>query len=167
MNPNRQVCQKTMSPNAPAIMAAAGTDHMVGKPDSAVEQSIRIWSHPAGDFRPRNRSQTRENKGGRKMAKVSETYPQAGAEWYVAEDLKTGPLTVKVAGAETDNTLGEPAIVLTFMDQQKTLRLNKTNARSLAARFGDDTDGWLGKEFMMAAVDVEYQGKIVKGIRIL
>ena len=56
--------------------------------------------------------------------------------------------------------------ILKFDKSEKGLILNKTNARKIAAMYGDEMDDWIGKKIILAAEDVEYAGQMVKGIRV-
>ena len=100
------------------------------------------------------------------MPKVSEYYPD-NAAYFRAEDL-TSALPVKVATVEVDDSFPEqgPDIVLGFESVDRKLRLNKTNAQTLSAKFGDEADAWIGKEFTLVRVSATFQGKTVPAIRV-
>ena len=104
------------------------------------------------------------------MPRVSGTYPQKqGGDLpglLNAGNLKTGPSTLTVATAAEKVIKGEKKLVLGFAERKEQLICNMTNARDLAARFGDDTDAWVGKSVQLVVVPVSYQGKSVPGIRI-
>lgn len=100
--------------------------------------------------------------------KISERYPKGGeVTWFKADDFKSGPQTFTITTVEVDTTLDEEALVLVFHDSEKGLRMNKTNARALAERFGDNTDGWIGKTVTLARVPVTYQGQNTYGVRVI
>ena len=46
-----------------------------------------------------------------------------------------------------------------FRDHQKGLVLNKTNATTIAAVHGDETDNWIGKELEIFPTTTEFRGK--------
>jgi hypothetical protein len=57
--------------------------------------------------------------------------------------------------------------VVFFEEVSKGLVLNKTNAATLTTLFhDDDTDVWAGKRVKLVAKDVEFQGKMTRGIRV-
>lgn len=86
-------------------------------------------------------------------------------------DFEQGGVTYTISHAESgdvgtaDNPDYKP--VLYFEETEKGLVLNKTNASTLTTMFGtDDTDDWIGKQIKLYSKDVEYQGKMVRGIRV-
>ena len=96
--------------------------------------------------------------------KVSEAFPN-NSKWLSASDLQGHEVKVQimqVTVAEFDNG-NKPALM--FAGKNKGLALNRTNAKKLAAAYGDDMDGWLGKEVIIYPEVVEFQGKQVDSIR--
>lgn len=55
---------------------------------------------------------------------------------------------------------------LTFDGKQKRLVLNKTNAKTIAKMYGDDTKKWIGKKITIYATTCEAFGETVECIRI-
>jgi hypothetical protein len=49
---------------------------------------------------------------------------------------------------------------------EKDFVINKTNAGTIAKIHGDDTDDWEGKKITLFVTEVEYQGKVMPGIRV-
>jgi hypothetical protein len=68
---------------------------------------------------------------------------------------------LEAVGAEKEN---KPVVY--FVDSQKPLVLNRTNADRLAHRFGDDTAAWIGATVKVYSELVSYQGKTMEGIRL-
>jgi len=99
------------------------------------------------------------------MTDINSIYKSTGTNLR-ATDLgdKSWPLTIQEVEeyAFDDGT----KLILRFTKGDRGLILNKTNARKIAAMYGTDTDSWLGKEIVLAAEDVEFQGDLVKGIRV-
>lgn len=62
-----------------------------------------------------------------------------------------------------DNT---QKICLHLRDYDKGILLNKTNATTIAAYAGPDTDEWGGKQVVIYVAMVDYQGKSTEGIRL-
>lgn len=98
--------------------------------------------------------------------KMSEAFP---SKYLKAEDLKGQriPVTISHVSMEDvgdDNAAQKP--VLYFQGSQKGMVLNKTNANQLVYLYGDDTDGWPGKQVELFTMMVEYQGRSVPGLRI-
>jgi hypothetical protein len=100
------------------------------------------------------------------------------SEMYPSPWLKTGDVsgvgqnfTMKGVNMEEfkDPTTQEKEVkpVLYFVETDKGLVLNKTNARAVVKMFGDDTDAWAGKRVKLHLEEVESFGKTVDGIRIV
>ena len=56
--------------------------------------------------------------------------------------------------------------VVHFKDTQKGLALNKTNARTIAALYGNDTRSWIGKRVTLFATTTTFGRETVECIRI-
>lgn len=56
--------------------------------------------------------------------------------------------------------------VLFFTRGKKGMVLNKTNAKEIAALFGNDTDGWVGKKIELFATKITAFGKEMDAIRV-
>ncbi len=57
--------------------------------------------------------------------------------------------------------------VVYFLDKEKGLVLNKTNASMIQKIVGSpDTDNWVGEKIKLKAVEVEFQGDVVNAIRV-
>lgn len=86
-------------------------------------------------------------------------------------DAEDGGLIVTISGCKRE-TLGngkeaEDKPVLYFEETDKGLVLNKTNANTITDLMGtDETDEWEGRKIKLYAKDVEFQGKMTRGIRV-
>ena len=56
--------------------------------------------------------------------------------------------------------------VLYFMDRQKGLVLNTTNANTIQAAYTNQTDAWRGKPVILYVTQVQFGGRMVDGLRI-
>lgn len=56
--------------------------------------------------------------------------------------------------------------VIEFEGIEKAFVCNKTNAMTIAERFGNETDDWVGKELQLDVTWVDFQGKQVESIRV-
>jgi hypothetical protein len=95
--------------------------------------------------------------------KLSEAFP---SNILKSEDLQGREVAVVIASAEIEPVGTERKLVLTFQGKKKSMICNKTNAGRIALMYGDDTEEWIGKEILLFADFVEFQGKSVKGLRI-
>ena len=116
------------------------------------------------------------------MANVIEVYRQyeenayAGDNWnylnstnVVSENLNNTMLTIKNAEVKKLGQ-GEEArnkVVLSFNETPKQLALNSTNSKIIAAKYGDDTDRWTGKQISLIVVRKNFAGKLVDGIQVV
>jgi hypothetical protein len=104
-----------------------------------------------------------------KMADYSNLYASE-SKFLKADDLKGRAIKVKISDAKvepmTQDPSGDQKLVIYFEGKEKGMALNKTNFKVLASSFGPDTDEWLGKEIEVFSMDVEYQGKLVPGLRL-
>ena len=101
---------------------------------------------------------------------INDVY-QSSSNFLKAVDLKgqTIPLTISEIGTHVFDE-GTPKqktqIVLSFEGKDKKLGLNATNARTIGALLGDDTDGWIGKQIKIYPTKTEFAGQTVDCIRI-
>ena len=78
------------------------------------------------------------------------------------------PLTIK--GFEVERMEGrrgvESKFVISFVETDKKLILNKTNAQIIAMLHGEETDGWKGKQINVYAEDVRAFGETHRVVRV-
>ena len=101
--------------------------------------------------------------------KISEEF---GGSYLKAADLKGKQVRVIIDNVSRelfrDDKGGEAQkLVVWFRGKEKGLVLNKTNAESIAAMHGDDTDDWTGREIRLYAANVQAFGEMMKAIRIV
>ncbi len=53
-----------------------------------------------------------------------------------------------------------------FEGHTKGLVCNKTKAVAVDEAYGDDTEAWTGRDIVLFVLNVEYQGKVMPGIRV-
>lgn len=73
-------------------------------------------------------------------------------------------VTISEATVETVGQDDERKIVLAFRGKEKRMIVNRTNGDTLAQAFGDEIEGWAGKEITLFVIPNVYQGK--PGLRI-
>ena len=97
--------------------------------------------------------------------RVSEMFP---SKFYKHPDLDGKP-AMKVIDFVEEQEIGrngDRCPVLFFEGEPRGMVLNKTNARFLATKFGDDSGGWKGKEVILFPAVVDYAGKPTPTIRL-
>ena len=97
--------------------------------------------------------------------KISAAFP---SKYLRAADLEGRQVTVEIANVELEEvgTGEEPKPVLYFQGKAKGVVLNKTNAHTLSAVYGDDTDYWIGQGVTLFSAHVDFQGRLVEAIRV-
>ena len=96
--------------------------------------------------------------------KISEAYP---SKYLRAADLAGKPFVLTITGCEMQ-TYGDgtTAPVIGFQGTDKMLGLNKTNAGTIAALYGDETEDWIGKPIEVFPTETDYQGKRTPCVRV-
>ena len=95
--------------------------------------------------------------------KVSEAFP---SKWLAAADLNNQNARVTIARVELEKIGDDSKPVLYFKGKTKGLVCNKTNAKNIAAVYGDEMEDWVGSELILFPVMTDYQGKSVEAIRV-
>ena len=94
------------------------------------------------------------------------------SEWVRAWDLGGRALTVtivKVAAGVLENQKArkkDKKPVVWFKGAQKPLALNKTNAKTIAQLYGNDTTAWIGKTITIYPTRTQFGNEEVDCIRI-
>lgn len=95
--------------------------------------------------------------------KISSAFP---SDYLKAADLQDQNVRVVMSHVEMKDIGDDHKPVLHFQGKDKGLVLNKTNANNITHAYGDDTDGWAGKEIILYPTMVDFQGKSVEAIRV-
>ncbi len=83
---------------------------------------------------------------------------------------KTPTLTVKgvsLVRMEDEKKGERERGVVHFRETDRGWVINRTNAESMAAMFGPETDAWIGKRVKLQAVEVQFGKQRVPGIRVM
>jgi hypothetical protein len=93
------------------------------------------------------------------------------SKYLKASDLQGGEFTLTIANVVmTDVSPGgqgaEERPVIHFEETEKALVLNKTNALEIASEYTDETDDWTGKRLVLYCARVQFQGRVVDGLRV-
>lgn len=95
--------------------------------------------------------------------KVSEAFP---SKYISAPDLKNQNVRVTIARVELEKVGDDTKPVIYFKGKEKALVCNKTNAKAIAASYGDEMDDWVGAELILFPVMTDYQGESKPAIRV-
>lgn len=97
------------------------------------------------------------------MPLVSDAFPST---YLKAGDLQGRTIMVKIDRAEYEELNGDRKLALYFIGKAKPMILNKTNANTIAAAYGQNTDDWHQAEVVLFMAMVDFQGKSVEALRI-
>ena len=103
------------------------------------------------------------------LMNINDTFPST-SNFLKKEDLPK-PAKVKISDIDLmefdQDGKKQAKLVLEFEGKEKKLACNKTNARTIAAMLGDETDNWIGKEITLYNDPTVSMGdQIVGGIRV-
>lgn len=92
-------------------------------------------------------------------------------DWLFAFDLKGKDCNVTILKIESGKVKGtggksNKKPVVTFREFSKPLAMNATNCKTLAAMYGNETNGWLGKKCTLFPTMTQFSGESVECIRI-
>ena len=94
---------------------------------------------------------------------IKDVFP---SKYIKADDLNNREVKVVIANVTMETLGNDQKLVLYFQHKDKGLITDKTNAGRISYLYGDDTDGWIGREIVLASEFTEMQGKTVKCIRV-
>ena len=83
-----------------------------------------------------------------------------------ASDLQGRDVTVTVKGFEIKEFDDGKKLSLSFMESDKELICNKTNANTIAGLYGGAIEGWVGKRITLFPTQTDYAGQQVACIRV-
>ena len=96
---------------------------------------------------------------------IGQAFP---SDWLKAADLQGQSHAVRMDVVRMED-VGDPKgdkPVLHFQGKSKGLVLNKTNASTIAAAYGDETQSWHGQPLELFPSETDYQGRRVACIRV-
>jgi hypothetical protein len=89
------------------------------------------------------------------------------SKYLNAADLSGGSHVVQIARVETEQLQdGKKKPALYFAGRNKALLCNKTNALTIASKFGPDMNGWIGRSIELFSTIVQGPSGPVEGIRV-
>lgn len=95
--------------------------------------------------------------------KIGEAFP---SDYLKASDVERTVLFT-MSHVEMRDVGDDHKPVLFFIGQQKGLVLNRTNSATISDAYGEDTEGWQGKQLVLFKDDnVYYAGKKTPAIRV-
>jgi len=95
--------------------------------------------------------------------KVSEHF---ASSYFRAEDFDKKGRDLTILTVEMEDVGKQEKMVIHFVDEDKTLPVNKTNALVLSEIIGDDTDDWGGQKIRVFRDSTMFNGKRVSCMRV-
>jgi hypothetical protein len=97
--------------------------------------------------------------------KISQAFP---SKYLKHADLDGREASKKISFVEQEKVgmNGDVRPVLHFVGEERGFILNKTNARTMSAAYGDDTEGWRGKAITLYPTRVDFRGTPTDTIRV-
>ena len=99
------------------------------------------------------------------MTNINEIYQSKYLSYSDLQGKEPIVTVTQVEVAKMDD--GEVKLCIYVNNRPKGIILNKTNAKSIAALYGDESGAWIGKRVKLVTVWTEYAGKPVQAIRIV
>jgi hypothetical protein len=97
------------------------------------------------------------------MVNINDEFP---SKYLKAADLQGHAVKLTIRDVVTEQINTDRKLIMYFNNRDKGMVLNKTNARTIGDVFGEDTDDWLGKAVEVFAMKVDFQGRMVDGLRV-
>lgn len=94
---------------------------------------------------------------------MNEAYP---SKYLKADDLQGRTVQVKISKVLYEEIGHDRKVAMYFQGKERGIILNKTNANTIAAIYGPDTDNWVGGELELFPTMTDFQGKSVPAIRV-
>lgn len=94
---------------------------------------------------------------------INEQFP---SKYLKSADLKGEVAKVKIKDVIVEEIGTDRKMVMYFAGKEKGMVLNKTNAVTIGDAYGEDTDTWLGQPIELFSMKVEFNGRMVDGLRI-
>ena len=88
------------------------------------------------------------------------------SKYLKSADLQGEVVRVKIREATVEEIGTDHKMILYFVNKERGMVLNRTNARTIGDAYGDDTDEWIGKPIEVFSMKVDFQGRMVDGLRV-
>lgn len=93
---------------------------------------------------------------------MNDVYP---SKYLKADDLQGREVRVVMSNVEMEKIGDDNKPVLYFKGKDKGVVLNKTNAGTIAAAYGHESEEWFDQPLILFSVMVDFQGKVAPAIR--
>lgn len=97
------------------------------------------------------------------MVNINDEFP---SKYLKSADLAGSVQRVQIDRVVVEQIGDDRKLIMYFVGKQKGMVLNKTNARTIGDIYGEDTDEWIEKAIEIFSMKVDFQGRMVDGLRI-
>lgn len=94
---------------------------------------------------------------------INEQFP---SKYLKSTDLRGEVVTVKIKDVIVEEIGTDRKMVMYFVGKDKGMVANKTNAHAIGEAYGEDTDQWIGQPIEIFSMKVEFNGRMVDGLRV-
>lgn len=88
------------------------------------------------------------------------------SKFLKSADLQGEAVKVKIKEVKKEILGDDEKLAIYFAGKSKGMILNKTNAFAIRGAYGPNTDDWIGQVIELFAMPVEFQGRMVEGLRV-
>lgn len=88
------------------------------------------------------------------------------SDFLKAADLQDRPHILAMSNVQMEKVGDDTKPCVYFQGKQRGLLLNKTNANTISAIYGTNTEGWMGQNIEIFPTTTDFQGKLVDCIRV-
>lgn len=88
------------------------------------------------------------------------------SKYIKSSDLQGRDITLAIARIAVEKMDEGNRPIIYFGGKEKGLVCNKTNANRIAHYYGNNTDGWIGKQIILGVELLDFQGQTKEGLRI-
>ena len=94
---------------------------------------------------------------------INEQFP---SKYLKASDLQGRAHTMNIKHIGQEDLNGELKLIIYFEGANKGMVLNKTNAYTISALYGPETDNWIGQPIEVFQAMVNFQGQQTPALRV-
>jgi len=98
--------------------------------------------------------------------RMSAAFP---SKFLKCADLEGNAVTLTIESVKMevmDERSGDTKPVVYFNEKDRGLALNVTNANMISEMYGDESDGWTGKQIEIFPAKTDFQGRVVDCLRV-
>ena len=97
------------------------------------------------------------------MVNINDAFP---SKYLKSADLQGAMVKVKIKDVLIEEIGSDRKLVMYFVGKDKGMVANKTNSMTIGEVYGDDTDAWIGQTIELFSMKVEFNGRMVDGLRV-